>query len=245
MRRSIAVVNICRDVRKQLAADLIRLAVKNDEVDGHIVRKQEIADSVDRRPERQILRKSVDTGGDERKRDRRTAVLQRERKRRPVAGSEQLSLSVRAAAPARPDRVDDVPARQRIALRELRVPSRAAAERFALCQQLRTGGAVDAAVHPTAAVRERGVCGVDDGIDLHMCNVVSDDLQRHGMSPFRSKRHRRAGKQNDDHNGERERRDADQHGCFLPQSFLRCPRDQRGGGHADRRCRERNAQQRP
>ena len=152
MRRGIAVVNICRDVRKQLAADLIRLAVKNDEVDGHIVRKQEIADSVDRRPERQILRKSVDTGGDERKRDRRTAVLQRERKRRPVAGSEQLSLSVRAAAPARPDRVDDVPARQSIALRELRVPSRAAAERFALCQQLRTGGAVDASVHPTAAV---------------------------------------------------------------------------------------------
>ena len=66
------------------------------------------------------------------------------------------------------------------------------AERFAFRQQLRTGGAVDAAVHPTAAVRERGVCGVDDGIDLHMCNVVSDDLQRHGMSPFRSKRHRRA-----------------------------------------------------
>ena len=88
MRRGIAVVNICRDVCKQLAADLIRLAVKDDEVDGHIVRKQEIADGIDRRPERQILRKSVDTGGDERKRDRRTAVLQRERKRRPVAGSE-------------------------------------------------------------------------------------------------------------------------------------------------------------
>jgi len=86
MRRGIAVVNICRDVRKQLAADLICLAVKDDEVDGHIVRKQKIADGVDRRPERQILRKPVDTGGDERKRDRRAAVLQRERKRRPVAG---------------------------------------------------------------------------------------------------------------------------------------------------------------
>ena len=137
---NIAVVNIRRDVRKQLAADLIRLAVKDNEVDGHIVRKQEITDGVDRRPERQILRKSVDTGGDERKRDRRTAVLQRERKRRPVAGGEQLSLSVRAAAPARPDRVDNIPARQRIALRELRVPGRAAAERFAFRQQLRCGG---------------------------------------------------------------------------------------------------------
>ena len=116
------------------------------------MRKQEIADGVDCRPERQILRKSVNTGGDERKRDRRTAVLQRERKRRPVAGSELLPLSVRAAAPARPDRVDNIPARQRIALRELRVPDRAAAKRFALRQQLRTGGAVDAAVYPTAAV---------------------------------------------------------------------------------------------
>ena len=242
---NIAVVNIRRDVREQLAADLIRLAVKDDEVDGHIVRKQEIADGVDRRPERQILRKSVNTGGDERKRDRLTRVLQRERKRRPVAGGELLTLSVRAAAPLRADRVDDVPARQRIALRELRVPGRAAAKRFALRQQLRTGGAVDATVHPTAAVRERGVCGVDDGIDLHMCNVVSDDLQRHGMSPFRSKRHRRAGKQNDDHNSKRECRDADQYGRFLTQSLLRGPRDQRGGGHADRCCRERNAQQRP
>ena len=76
MCRGIAVINIRRDVRKQLAANLIRLAVKDDEVDGHIVRKQEIADGVDRRPERQILRKSVNAGGDERKRDRRTAVLQ-------------------------------------------------------------------------------------------------------------------------------------------------------------------------
>ena len=114
--------------------------------------KQEITDGVDRRPERQVLRKPVNTGGDERKRDRLTRVLQRERKRRPVAGGELLTLSVRAAAPLRADRVDDIPARQSIALRELRVPSRAAAERFALCQQLRTGGAVDAAVHPTAAV---------------------------------------------------------------------------------------------
>ena len=116
------------------------------------MRKQEIADGVDRRPERQILRKPVNTGGDERKRDRLTRVLQRERKRRPVAGGELLTLSVCTAAPLRADRVDNVPARQRIALRELRVPGRAAAERFAFRQQLRTGGAVDAAVHPTAAV---------------------------------------------------------------------------------------------
>ena len=184
MRCGIAVVNIRRDVRKELAADLIRLAVKDDEVDGHIMRKQEIADGIDRRPERQILRESVDAGGDERKRDRRAPVLKCERERRPVTGGEQLALSVRAAAPARADRVDDVPARQRIPLRELRVPGLAAAERFALSQQLRTGGTVDAAVYPAAAVRERGVCGVDDGIDLHMCNVVSDDLQRHGLFPL-------------------------------------------------------------
>lgn len=79
MRRGIAVVNICRDVRKQLAADLIRLAVKDNEVDGHVMHKQEITDGVDRRLERQILRKPVNTGGDERKRDRLTRVLQRER----------------------------------------------------------------------------------------------------------------------------------------------------------------------
>ena len=57
-------------------------------------------------------------------------------------------------------------------------------ERFIFCQQLRSSGTMNAAVH-TAATQQRLVGSVDDSIHLHFCDVISDDLKRHNQAiPF-------------------------------------------------------------
>ena len=53
-------------------------------------------------------------------------------------------------------------------------PGRAAAQRAALGQQSRAGSAVDRAVH-AAAAQQRGVGGVDDGVDVEPRDVALDD----------------------------------------------------------------------
>ena len=109
-----------------------------------------------------------------------------QRKRRPVAGNQQFLLSALPAMPARPHRVNDVFAGQSIALCDLCAACFAPMQRFALRQQLRACGAVNAAIHPSAA-QQRFIGGVDNGVHLHPGNIVSDDLQRHkALSTFLS-----------------------------------------------------------
>ena len=44
-------------------------------------------------------------------------------------------------------------------------------------------GPVNGIVHPTTAGK-RMVCGIDDGIHLHFCNVLSDQVKRYYSSSF-------------------------------------------------------------
>ena len=96
--------------------------------------------------------------------------------RRAIAGREQIRLAARAAVPHRPDRVDDVFRRQVVAARDLRRAGGAAAERSAFRQQLPSGGAVDRAIDPAAA-EQRGVGGVDDGVDRERGDVGDHDFE--------------------------------------------------------------------
>ena len=49
------------DVREQLLADLICLAVEDDNVDGHVIFQKEVADRVNSDLERLVFRIAVDT----------------------------------------------------------------------------------------------------------------------------------------------------------------------------------------
>lgn len=52
----------------------------------------------------------------------------------------------------------------------------------ALEQRAMSGRSLNASVGPAAAGKSR-VCGADNGVKLHFCNVVSDYFQRHGHAP--------------------------------------------------------------
>ena len=75
----IPVVYVGVDVRKQLAADLIRLAIEDDDVNHHIFFKQKTADRVDSYFERLILWIAEDFRGDQRECDRLATMLLCER----------------------------------------------------------------------------------------------------------------------------------------------------------------------
>ena len=75
----ISVVYVGVDVRKQLAADLIRLAIEDDDVNHHIVFTQTPADRVDSYFERLILWIAKDPRGDQGECDRLATMLLCER----------------------------------------------------------------------------------------------------------------------------------------------------------------------
>ena len=75
----ISVVYVGVDVRKQLAADLIRLAIEDDDVNHHIIFKQKTADRVDSYFEHLILWIAKDPRGDQRECDRLATMLLCER----------------------------------------------------------------------------------------------------------------------------------------------------------------------
>ena len=174
----IAVVDVLGDVREELAADLIGLSVKDDEVDGHVAFHQKRADRVDGDSERLILRKTIDAGGDQRKGDRLAVVFPGQEERRPIAGGEHFRLPLAAAPPYGPHGMDHILAGQPVALRDPGAPGLAAAQCPAFLQQLGAGGAMDTAVD-AAAAQKRRIGRVDDGVHVHFRDVIPDDLKGH------------------------------------------------------------------
>ena len=65
----IAVIYVRCNISKQLAADLIGFAVKNDDVHRHFVFEKEAADGVNRNLESLILWIAKDAGGNQRERN--------------------------------------------------------------------------------------------------------------------------------------------------------------------------------
>ena len=58
-------------------------------------------------------------------------------------------------------------------------------QRTALCKQVQSGGTMNATVH-TAAAQKRSVGSIDDRVNAHFCNIVSDNLQWHETYPHSS-----------------------------------------------------------
>ena len=96
----------------------------------------------------------------------------------------RLILAVAAAVPDRPDGVDHMPRRQPIALGDLGVAGLAAMQRAAFGEQLRTGCAMDRAVD-AAAAEQRGIGGVDDGVNAQRRDVGNDDFEPRRAEPAR------------------------------------------------------------
>jgi hypothetical protein len=93
-----------------------------------------------------------------------------------VAGGECSIFTLAAAVPDRTDSMNHMPRRQPITSGDLGVAGAAAVERPAFRQQLRSGRAMNGAIHPATA-KQRAVGGVDNGIDAQAGDVGDDDLQ--------------------------------------------------------------------
>ena len=118
----IAVIYVCSNVGKQLAADLIGFAVKNDDVHRHFIFEKETANGVNRHFESLILRIAENAGGNQRERSRFAAVFLRQHERCPITGDQQFALTMPSVIPARTDSMNDIFAGQLVALRDFCAP---------------------------------------------------------------------------------------------------------------------------
>jgi hypothetical protein len=172
------VVDVLGEAREQGLRGFGRGTAECYDIHRHIVLLEKFRYGLYGDMECLFSRIAEDAGGDERERNALAVVFLGEGETLPVAGDELFPLAAGAAVPHGADRVDDIPARQTVALRDLRIARAAAAERAAFGQQFRPRGAVDAPVHSPAA-EERFLRGVDDGVHGHGRNIVSYNLQRH------------------------------------------------------------------
>ena len=164
----------------ETAADLKGVLREHDDVDRHVVIKQELCDGVHRHLERLRFGIAVDAGGNQGKGNTLAVVFVRKLQRVPVAGGQQLTLAVMTVLPDGACCMDDVSARQAVPAGDFRLTGLASVQRPARLKKLRPRGTVDRAVHAAAAQQGR-VGGVDDGIHRHLRNIVSDNLKRHGL----------------------------------------------------------------
>ena len=96
----------------------------------------------------------------------------------PIAGFQKLLLPMPAIPPARTDCMDHIFAGQAVSLCNFCTAGFAAMQRTAFCKQFRSGRTMNAAIH-TAAAQKGRVGSIDDCVNVHFCNIVSDHLQRH------------------------------------------------------------------
>ena len=81
-----------------------------------------------------------------------------------IARRQRLIFAPVAAMPDRTDGMDHMPGRQPITPGDFGIAGLAAAKRAAFGKQFRPGRAMDRAVDPAAA-EQRGIGGVDDGVN--------------------------------------------------------------------------------
>ena len=174
----IPVIYVHCDVIKQLSANLICLSVKNNDIDHHLVFQQKFADGIDCNLQSLVFWIAVNTGGNQRKGYRLTAIFFRQIQRCPITGFQKLLLPMPAIPPARTDCMDHIFAGQTVSLCNFCTAGFAAMQRTAFCKQFRSGRTMNAAVH-TAATQKGRVGRIDNRINTHFCNIVSDKLQRH------------------------------------------------------------------
>ena len=140
--------------------------------------KQEFRDRSDGKFQHLILWVSVCTRADERERNGLTAVLDRELQGLYVAGAQDYAFTGKSALPNGPRRVDDVTARQIIAPRDFSVTESEGGKSFAFLVKSRSCGGMNRKIHATVTDHVLVRC-IDNGVDLHFCDVLSDYLKWH------------------------------------------------------------------
>ena len=171
----ISVIYVRRDINKQFSANLICLLIKDNDVDHHLIFQQECTDGIDCNLQSLVFWIAVDAGGNQRKGHRLTAIFFCQVQRCPITGFQKLLFLMLAISPARADCMNHIFAGQAISLCDFCAASLAAMQRTAFCKQFRSGGTMNAAVHTTAA-QKRSVGSIDDCVNAHFCNIVSDNL---------------------------------------------------------------------
>jgi hypothetical protein len=153
-----------------------REAAEDDARQRSLEARQGLGDRIDGDYCGSFCGKSVDAGRDRGKGDRIEAMLVGDFERAAIAGGEQPILVPSAAAPDRPDGVDDMARLQREPGRDLRFARRAAAKRPAGRKQLRPGRPVNRTID-AAAAGKAGIGGVDDRIDRQGRDIGNDDFE--------------------------------------------------------------------
>ena len=144
-----------------------RESVEADEGDRRAIRvlRQEAADRLDGDAGGLLQGVVVHPRADGGESHRSAPQLQGQGHRVLIAARQQLRLPVSAPVPHGAHRVNHILGGEPVALRGLGLPGLTAVEGAALGQQLRARRPVDGSVHP-AAPQQRGVCGVDNGVNL-------------------------------------------------------------------------------
>ena len=159
----------------QAAADTVCGPVEHDQIHRHIRLLEERTDALHRGLQRQLFRIPVHARGDQRERDRFTAVRLREFQCVVIARRQLLGFAVRAVQPVRPDCMNDVPARQLIRLCQLGLTDFTAAQCIARRPQARARRLMDTPIC-AAAAGQRAVSRIDDGIHFHFYQIVPNDM---------------------------------------------------------------------
>ena len=107
MCRYIAVVDVSRDIGKELTGDGVCRLIEEDQIDRHGVGAQEFLNGVYRHLQGLVFGISVYTGGNEREGYVLTAVCQGQFQRSAVGGDQQLPFPIAAAPPDGSHSVDD------------------------------------------------------------------------------------------------------------------------------------------
>jgi hypothetical protein len=150
-------------------------AAENEVCDGRSGR-QRVDHRIHGNPRGTIGWKTIDSGGDGSKGNRRQAVGLAQLHGAAVTRRQRLVLAFAAAVPDRSDGMNDMPRRKPVAMGDLGIAGLAAAKCAALRDQPRSGGAMDCTIDPASA-EQRGIRGVDDGVNAQCGDVGDDDFK--------------------------------------------------------------------
>src|SRR6185437_8953316 len=126
--------------------------------------------------------KSIDSGRDCRKGDGPCLIFASKLHAAAVAASQQIGFAMRAAAPDRPNGVED-PLCGKIEPRGgLCRAGGAAPQLLAGPKEVFAGGPVNCAID-AASAEQGGVCRVDDGIDFELCDVSANHFETSHLGP--------------------------------------------------------------
>jgi hypothetical protein len=119
---------------------------------------------------------TINASGNGRKRDRCKTVDLAKFDGAAIARRQRIIFALAAAVPDRPDGMNYMPRRQPITSGDFGVAGRAAMERAAFSEQFRPGRTMDRTID-AAAAEQRGVGGVDDGVNAKRRDIGDDDFQ--------------------------------------------------------------------